>query len=257
LRLTFLGTGTSFGVPVVGCGCDVCRSTDTRDRRTRSGALIEEGGRTLLVDAPPELRLQLLDADVQRLDAVWLTHPHADHLHGLDDLRIFTVRSGRDLPLHLAHAHVDDVRSRFAYVFDGVEAPVGTSKPRLQLEPFDGVAAVDLPIGRARPVAVPHGELTVYGLRVGSLGYVTDCKRLPEAALEALAGVETLVLSALWWGDPHPTHFNIEEAVAAARVVGARRTYLTHLTHRVAHGGLELRLPPDVRPAYDGLTVDL
>ena len=257
MRLTFLGTGTSFGVPVVGCGCTVCRSADPRDRRTRSGALIEHADRTLLVDASPELRLQLLAAGAARIDAVWLTHPHADHLHGLDDLRIFTVRSGRDLPLHLARAHVADVRSRFAYVFDGVEAPVGTSKPRLRLEPFDGPDAVDLPVGPVRPVAVPHGEMTVYGLRVGSLGYVTDCKRLPEAALEALEGVETLVLSALWWGDPHPTHFNIEEAISAARVVGARRTYLTHLTHRVGHADLERRLPPDVRPASDGLAVDL
>ena len=257
MRLTFLGTGTSFGVPVVGCGCGVCRSTDPRDHRMRSGALIEEAGRTLLVDASPELRLQLLAADVQRLDAAWLTHPHADHLHGLDDLRIFTVRSGRDLPLHLAREHMTDVQARFAYVFDGVQAPVGTSKPRLRLEPFDDGAEVDLPIGRVRSVTVPHGELSVFGLRVGSLGYVTDGKRLPEAALKTLAGVETLVLSALWWGDPHPTHFNIEEAVAAARTVGARRTYLTHLTHRVGHADLERRLPPDVRPAYDGLAVDL
>jgi phosphoribosyl 1,2-cyclic phosphate phosphodiesterase len=219
--------------------------------------LIQEGDHTLLVDAPPELRLQLLDAAVQRLDAVWLTHPHADHLHGLDDLRIFTVRSGRDLPLHLARAHVADVQTRFAYVFDGVDAPVGTSKPRLRLEPFDDGGEIDLPIGRVRPVAVPHGDMAVFGLRVGSLGYVTDGKRLPEEALEALVGVETLVLSALWWGDPHPTHFNIEEAIAAARTVGARRTYLTHLTHRVGHADLERRLPPDVRPAYDGLAVDL
>lgn len=242
---------------MVGCGCTVCRSTDPRDHRTRSGALIEHDDRTLLIDASPELRLQLLAAGAARLDAVWLTHPHADHLHGLDDLRIFTVRSGRDLPLHVARAHMDDVRSRFAYVFDGVEAPVGTSKPRLRLEPFDAPDAVDLPVGRVRPVAVPHGSMTVYGLRIGSLGYVTDCKRLPEAALEVLEGVDTLVLSALWWGDPHPTHFNIEEAISAARAVGARRTYLTHLTHRVGHADLEMRLPPDVRPAYDGLAVDL
>lgn len=257
MRLTFLGTGTSFGVPVVGCGCAVCRSADPRDRRMRSGALIEDGGKTLLIDAPPELRLQLLAAGTTRLDAVWLTHPHADHLHGLDDLRIFTVRSGRDLELHVAREHVADVSTRFAYVFDGVEAPVGTSKPRLHLRPYEPTGEVELPIGRVQPIAVPHGAMTVYGLRVGSLGYVTDGKRLPPAALEVLAGVETLVLSALWWGDPHPTHFNIDEAVEAARVVGARRTFLTHLTHRVRHDDLLARLPSDVRPAYDGLSLDL
>ncbi len=257
MKLTFLGTGTSFGVPVVGCGCAVCASIDGRDRRSRSGALLEFGGRQLLIDAPPELRLQLLAADVARLDAVWITHPHADHVHGLDDLRAFSMRSGQDLPVYIAPAHADDLRRRFAYVFDGVEPPPGTTKPRLRLQPFDPSASVRLFDHDVIPVPVPHGDLTVFGLRVGPLGYVTDGKRLSDEALVSLAGVEVLVLNALWWGDPHPTHFNIEEAIAAARVVGARRTFLTHLTHRSSHVDLERRLPPDVRPAYDGLVVDL
>lgn len=257
MRLTFLGSGTSFGVPVVGCGCTVCRSSDPRDRRTRSGALVETDGHTLLIDAPPELRLQLVDAGVQRLDAVWITHPHADHLHGLDDLRIFSVRSGRDLDVFLGGEHADEVRRRFAYVFDGEAAPSGTSKPRLRLRAFGPGDDVPVPGGPARPLPVPHGPMTVYGLRMGSLGYVTDGKVLPPPVLESLRGVEVLVLNALWWGDPHPTHFNVEEAVEAARTVGARRTYLTHLTHRQSHDDLERRLPPEVRPAYDGLVVDL
>jgi phosphoribosyl 1,2-cyclic phosphate phosphodiesterase len=257
LRLTFLGTGTSFGVPVVGCECAVCRSPDPKDRRTRSGALLEFDDRTLLVDAPPELRLQLIASGTTRLDAVWITHPHADHLHGLDDLRIFSVRSGRDLDLHLAAEHADAVRRRFAYAFDGESAPTGTSKPRLRIRPFEGTDPFEV-LGRTvRPLAVPHGNMTVYGLRIGPLGYVTDGKRLPPEALAALEGVDVLVLNALWWGDPHPTHFNVEEAVDAARRVGARRTYLTHLTHRSSHADLENRLPTDVRPAYDGLHIDL
>lgn len=257
MRLTFLGSGTSFGVPVVGCGCRVCRSPDPRDRRTRSGALLESEAGTLLIDAPPELRLQLVAAGVNRLDAVWITHPHADHIHGLDDLRIFSVRSGRDLEVFLAADHADEVRRRFAYVFDDEPAPAGTTKPRLRLRPFRADDEVDLPGGPARPLPVPHGPMTVYGLRVGPVGYVTDGKMLPPPVLEALAGVEVLVLNALWWGDPHPTHFNVEEAVEASRIVGARRTFLTHLTHRQTHEDLERRLPDDVRPAYDGLVVDV
>lgn len=257
MKLTFLGSGTSFGVPVVGCGCRVCRSADPRDRRTRSGAVLDHDGHSLLIDAPPELRLQLVDAGVSRLDAVWITHTHADHLHGLDDLRIFSVRSGRDLDVHLAREHADEVRRRFAYAFDGEPAVKGTSKPRLRLRPFDPGDTVSLAGAEVRPLPVPHGSMTVYGLRMGPVGYVTDGKRLPPPVVEALAGVEVLVLNALWWGDPHPTHFNVEEAVEAARLVGARRTFLTHLTHRQTHEELERRLPDAVRPAYDGLVVDV
>lgn len=257
MRLTFLGSGTSFGVPVVGCGCAVCRSSDPRDRRYRSGALIEVDEGNLLIDASPELRLQLLAADVARLDEVWLTHPHADHLHGLDDLRIFTVRSGRDLPLHVAREHAADVHARFNYVFDGASAPVGTSKPRLRIEPFTGSEVVRVLGHDVVPLPVPHGAMTVYGLRIGPIGYITDGKRLSPEVLQALEGVEVLVLNALWWGDPHPTHFNVEEAIAAAQEVGAPRTFLTHLTHRVGHAELEQRLPSGIAPAYDGLVVEL
>lgn len=257
MKLTFLGTGTSFGVPVVGCGCRVCRSTDPRDQRTRTGALIEVDDRTLLIDAPPELRLQLVAAGVARLDEVWITHPHADHLHGLDDLRIFSVRSGRDLPVHLAKEHADEVGRRFAYVFDGQPAPSGTTKPNLRMRPFGDTDDVSVVGTTARPLPVPHGSMTVYGLRIGPVGYITDGKRLPPPVLEALRGVEVLVLNALWWGDPHPTHFNVEEAVEAALAVGAPRTYLTHLTHRVGHAELEARLPAGIQPAHDGLVVHL
>lgn len=258
MKLTFLGSGTSFGIPVIGCGCTVCRSPDPRDRRTRSGALVEVDGKSLLIDAPPELRLQLVAAGVARLDEVWITHPHADHLHGLDDLRIFSVRSGRDLEVHLAEEHALEVARRFSYVFDGEPAPSGTTKPQLRLRPFEPTAAKVEVIGRsATPLPVPHGAMTVYGLRVGNLGYVTDGKRLPPAVLESLKGVEVLVLNALWWGDPHPTHFNVEEAIEAARAVGAARTYLTHLTHRVGHADLAARLPSGIEPAHDGLVVQL
>lgn len=258
MRLTFLGTGTSFGVPVVGCDCETCTSSDPRDQRTRTGALVDLPGGRLLVDAPPELRLQLLRQGTRQVDAVWITHPHADHVHGLDDLRIFTVRSGRGLPAYLSEEHAADLVRRFPYVFDpSVPLPPGTDRPRIDLRPFDSADPLEILGARVQPLAVPHGPMTVYGLRVGGLGFITDAKTLPPPAVEALRGVDTLVLNALWWGRPHPTHFNIEEAVEAARSVGARRTYLIHLTHRVRHAEMERRLPADIRPAYDGLSLEI
>lgn len=257
LRLTFLGTGTSFGVPVVGCDCEACTSSDPRDRRSRHGALVATDDGTLLVDAPPELRLQLLDAKVGHLDAVWFTHMHADHIHGIDDLRVFTVRRGA-MPAHVPHPYVEQMKEHFRYIFDdSILPPTDSSKPRLTIHGFgpdDTVRAV----GRDfLPVVVPHGDVEVYGFRVGRLGYVTDGKRLPPEALERLAGVDVLVLNALWFGKTHATHFNVEEAVEAAAIVGAERTYLTHLTHRVTHAELLERLPDGVYPAYDGLSVEV
>lgn len=257
MKLTFLGTGTSFGIPVVGCDCRTCTSTDVRDRRTRHGAVLEVDGGRLLVDTPPELRLQLLASGVDRVDAVWFTHLHADHVHGIDDLRIFTVRGG-DLPVYVGAEYRERMAHYFKYIFDESCRPLeGTSKPRLQLNDLHPGRVVDLLGERFQAVEVPHGLVRVYGFRVGGLGYVTDGKSLPPATLEALRGVDTLVLNALWFGKPHPSHFNVEEAVAAARAVGARRTYLTHLTHRVTHQELLDRLPEGVEPAYDGLSIEV
>ena len=257
MRLTFLGTGTSFGVPVVGCDCATCTSPDPRDKRTRNGALLELPGGRLLVDTPPELRMQLLAAHVDRVDAVWITHPHADHLHGVDDLRIFTTRLRMRLPAHVAEEHREEIQARFPYIFNDFEPPAGTTKPLIHLVGFEAGRPHTVLGEEFVPVSTPHGPMTTYGFRVGGLGYITDAKALDEAALETLAGVDTLVLNALWWGNPHPTHFNVEEALEAAAQVGARQTYLVHLTHRLRHAELQEALPPGVAPAYDGLTVEI
>ena len=258
MKLTFLGTGTSFGVPVVGCDCAACTSTDPRDQRTRHGALVDTGEGILLVDTPPELRLQLLRAGVARVDAVWFTHMHADHVHGIDDLRIFTVRGGGDLPAYVPEEYRAHIARYFDYIFDDeYHPPTGSHKPKVSVRTFRAGTPVEI-LGRSfMPVEVPHGPWSVYGFRVGSLGYVTDAKLLPPEALDALRGVDVLVLNALWFGKPHVAHFSIEEAIEAARAVGAERTYLTHLTHRVTQRELEERLPDGVYAAYDGLTVDL
>jgi phosphoribosyl 1,2-cyclic phosphate phosphodiesterase len=257
VKLTFLGTGTSFGVPVVGCDCEACTSDDPRDRRTRHGALIETDDGRLLIDTPPELRLQLLSAKVTGVDAVWFTHIHADHIHGIDDLRAFTVR-GADMPAYVPAEYVDAIKEHFRYIFDDAfKPPEGSSKPQIRVESFDVGTPVPLIGTSFVPVRVPHGEVSVYGFRVGNLGYITDAKTLPPEAIEILSGVDVLVLNALWFGRTHGSHFNIEEAIEAAREVGARRTYLTHLTHRVTHAELLEELPEGVLPAYDGLTVEI
>jgi len=209
------------------------------------------------VDTPPELRLQLLAAGVDEIDAVWFTHVHADHIHGLDDIRIFTVRKG-DMPAWVAREYRGTMEEHFRYIFDdAVLPPDGSSKPRVRLHDFEAGDTLEI-LGRTfAPVRVPHGNCYVYGFRVGGLGYVTDAKMLTADARAALEGVDVLVLNALWFGRPHPSHFNVEEAVEAARAVGARRTYLTHLTHRVRQAELDERLPDGVFGAYDGLTVEI
>jgi phosphoribosyl 1,2-cyclic phosphate phosphodiesterase len=260
LKLRFLGTGTSFGIPVVGCRCAVCTSTDPRDRRTRHAALLtaDDGARTLLVDTPPELRLQLVAAGIDSIDAVWFTHAHADHVHGIDDLRAFSARTRRSLPAWADTVTASFLRRTFAYIFDpAYRPPEGTTKPEIALQTFDDGDVVEAAGFSLRPVPVEHGDMRAWGFRTGPLGYVTDAKTLPPSSLESLRGARVLVLNALWSGNPHPTHFNVEEAVALSREIGAERTYLTHLTHRVRHAALLESLPPGIEPAWDGLVIHI
>jgi len=258
LRLTFLGTGTSFGVPVVGCKCAVCMSSDVRNRRSRHGLLLEADTGTLLIDTPPELRLQLLAAKTSHVDAVYLTHTHADHTHGIDDLRVFSVHGRSSLPLHVASEYEDDLRDRFAY-FLGPSATSlpGTSIPGVELKTFedrDRIEPAGIPM---QVIGFPHGHQRSYGFRTGKLAVIVDAKRVPEDAWSLFEGVETLVINALWFGKSHPTHFTIEEAVETAERIGATRAFLTHLTHSVDHADAERKLPDSVRPAYDGLTIEV
>lgn len=256
MKLTFLGTGTSFGVPQIGCRCAVCHSTDPRDRRTRCGVVIEsDGGTRLLVDTPPELRLQLVASDIDRVDAVLFTHDHADHIHGIDDIRAFTVRRSSPLPMYGPADTLRRLARRFPYIFDDRMKPLpGTSKPEgLAIAMHDGeiVTVGDVVV---EAIAVPHGLVTVFGYRVGPMAYVTDAKSIPAPALARLRGVEVLVLNALFRTE-HPTHLSLAQAVDVAREVGASRTYLTHLTHQNFHADLEAELPPGIAPAFDGLVV--
>jgi phosphoribosyl 1,2-cyclic phosphate phosphodiesterase len=255
VKLTFLGTGTSFGVPQIGCACSVCRSTDPRDKRTRVGAVVESHGTSILIDTPPELRLQLIGAGVQRVDAVLFTHDHADHTHGLDDIRAISVLRGSPLPLYGPAETLASLGSKFPYVFDDSIRPApGSSKPEGSAHPLEPGVTVRIGTLDVVPLAVPHGVMRVFGYRIGAVGYVTDAKTIPDEAYATLHGVKVLVLNALFH-QSHPTHLSFDEAVAAARRVGAERTFLTHLTHNDAHADLEADLPEGVYPAFDGLQV--
>jgi phosphoribosyl 1,2-cyclic phosphate phosphodiesterase len=258
VKLTFLGTGTSFGVPQIGCGCAVCRSPDPRDKRSRVGALIEtDGGTRLLVDTPPELRLQLIANGVDRVDAILFTHDHADHTHGLDDIRALTNRRAAPLTMYGPADSLERLRQRFPYIFDeSMIVLPGTSKPEGRAQSL--VAGVTVQIGDVdvTPVAVPHGRVTVFAYRIGDLAYVTDAKSIPPKAVAVLRGAKVLVINALFRTD-HPSHLSLPEAIDAAREIGAERTYLTHLTHDNFHADLEAELPRDIQPAFDGLTVRL
>jgi phosphoribosyl 1,2-cyclic phosphate phosphodiesterase len=257
MRLTFLGTGTSFGVPQIGCECAVCRSTDPRDQRTRAGAIVESDGATILIDTPPELRLQLIAGGFSNVDAVIYTHEHADHINGIDDLRMFSVRHGRPLPVYGPAETLDRLRSSFGYIFDDAVGPYeGTSKPSLEMHAVEPGRPVRVAGTDVVPLSFRHGHLRVFGYRFGRLAYITDVKAIPRAEREGLRDLDVLVLNALWWR-PHPTHMSIDEAIETAQAIGARRTYLTHLTHETGHADLAARLPEGILPAYDGLIVEV
>jgi phosphoribosyl 1,2-cyclic phosphate phosphodiesterase len=257
MRLTFLGTGTSFGIPQVGCDCPVCRSTDPRDKRTRCSAAVEVDGRIILIDTAPELRLQLLAGHIRRVDAVLYTHAHADHVNGIDDLRIFTARPhGASLTCYGPVEALEQIDRGFRYIFDEVQPYAGTSKPRLSLVPVEAGQRLEIAGTTVLPLAFEHGYVRVFGYRIGRLAYITDAKAIPAAAREQLKGVDVLALNALWHR-PHPTHLSIEEAVEVARSIGARQTFFTHLTHETGHAELAASLPDGIAPAYDGLSIEV
>jgi phosphoribosyl 1,2-cyclic phosphate phosphodiesterase len=252
LRVTMLGSGTSTGVPVIGCACAVCRSENPKNKRWRPGLKLEMGERVVLVDTPTDLRLQALRFGLPRVDAVLFTHSHADHVFGLDDVRIFNFRQGTAIPCYGSEATLKNIRRMFAYVFEAGQE--GGGKPQLDLipvrEPFELLGREIV------PVPVWHGETEVFGYRIGSFAYVTDCNRIPETSFCLLEGVEILILDALRYR-PHSTHFSVEEAMEAAARIGARRTILTHIAHEIDHDDPQVPLRRGVEFGYDGLVLDL
>ena len=247
-----LGSGTSHGVPMIGCRCPVCCSTDPRNQRTRCSAVVSVGAVTLLIDTSTVLRAQALRHGLDRLDAVLYTHTHADHLHGIDDLRSFTLRQRQPLPCYGDAATLRLIRDRYPYIFADPDLRLRWSIPRLELRELRG--PTDVSGVRVVPVPLLHGRLPIYGFRIGRLAYLTDCSEIPHTSWPLLDGLHTLVIDGLR-PQPHETHFSISQALEVVARLRPAQAFLTHLTHDVDHGPTEAQLPADVRLAYDGLRV--
>jgi phosphoribosyl 1,2-cyclic phosphate phosphodiesterase len=253
VRVLFLGTGTSHGVPLIGCECPVCRSTDPRDARLRSSVYIRsDDGLCVLIDTSTDLRQQALRSGLRRIDAILYTHAHADHIMGLDDIRQFNRLSGQPMPIFADAGVLEDLRQTFAYVFrPGTQA--GGGIPSLRLWPIGGPFC--LGAQSIVPIPVFHGERQILGFRLGRVAYLTDCSAIPDSSLALLEDLDVLVLNALR-RESHPTHFSLDEAVAMARRIGARRTFFTHIAHDLSHAEVSAELPEGIALAYDGLAID-
>jgi phosphoribosyl 1,2-cyclic phosphate phosphodiesterase len=253
-RVVFLGTGTSHGVPMIGCACAVCRSTDPRDKRLRPSIYLDIPSHAkLLVDTGPDLRQQALAHEIARVDAVLFTHSHADHILGLDEVRRFNVIQGGTLPCYANAATWDTLRQTFSYIFDG--------KPRLgggipELEPHEIAGPFAVQGVRVMPVPLWHGRMPVLGFRFVNFAYLTDCNRLDDDAWPMVDGVDTLVIDALR-DRPHSTHFSLQESLEVIARIKPRRAYTTHMTHDLGHAETCARLPAGVELAYDGLVLDV
>jgi len=252
MKVTFMGTGTSVGVPAIGCHCGTCTSTDARNRRLRSSVLLRHGEARILIDASFDLRQQALREKLDTLDAVLLTHGHADHVFGLDDVRMYNYHQRRPVPIYASARTASQVKRTFWYVFQ--ESTDASSRPSLALTTVEG--PFDLHGLVVRPFPVIHGEAIITGYRIGSFAYITDGKSIPAESFALLEGLDLLVINTLRRA-PHPTHFTLEETLAAIRAIAPRRALLTHMSHDLEHASLAAELPPAIQPAYDGLTVEV
>lgn len=252
MKLTFLGTGTSTGVPTVGCRCAVCTSPAERDKRTRPSLLVEYSGRTVVIDTTPDFRTQALRQNIQRVDALVFTHDHADHVLGLDDVRPYYFRQKDPIPLYADMRCMESLRRIFTYIFE-------------QSYPYGGILKVDPHLidgpfklwdEQLIPLPVFHGKLPVLGFRFGSVAYITDFSTIPDTTMGLLEGLDVLILDALRH-KPHPTHSTIENSLGLVERLKPARAYFTHIAHELGHDETNAKLPPNVRLAYDGLEVNL
>ena len=249
-----LGSGTSHGVPMIGCECGTCRSIDPRDRRSRASVYIQiADGPSVLVDTTPDLRMQALAYGLKRVDAIVYTHSHADHIMGLDEVRRFNVLQKSAIPCYGDERTLDDLRRTYAYIFHP-DTPRGGGVPQIVTARVAGAFCV----GRATfvPVPIMHGSRTILGYRIGSFAYLTDCSAIPDSSWPLLEGVGTLVLDALR-ERPHPTHLSVQQALGIVDRLKPQRTFFTHMCHDLAHEATCARLPQDVQLAYDGLTFEI
>jgi phosphoribosyl 1,2-cyclic phosphate phosphodiesterase len=255
VTITFLGTGTSSGVPMIGCDCAVCRSLDPRDQRLRVAVHVAVEGRSIVIDTGPDFRQQMLRARVSHLDAVLFTHEHKDHTAGLDDIRAFNFRQQQEMPVYAEPRVLNQLKQEFAYIFAEQKYP---GVPQVRLHPIE---ADDQPFDvvgvSVQPLRALHYRLPVLGFRIGGFAYLTDANFIGPETMQQLRGADTIVLNALR-REPHISHFTLDQAVEVLKNLGPRRAYLTHISHQLGrHREVEAELPPWIRLAYDGLKIEV
>lgn len=248
-----LGSGTSVGVPMIGCHCRVCTSADSRDSRLRPSVLLKLAEKRLLIDTSPDLRYQALRFRIDRIDAVLYTHAHADHILGLDDVRPFNFMQRQEIPIFSSPEAWETIERTFRYVFD--TSPTESSRPKLRPHLFGDEPFLAAGV-KIQPIPVAHGRTVVHGFRFGDCAYLTDHSGIPPASLEKLKGLEVLFLDALRH-NPHPTHSTVEESLRTVELLKPKRTYFTHISHDLLHAKVEASLPPGVHIAFDGLEIPI
>ena len=253
LSITVLGSGTSVGVPTIGCHCAVCSSTDPRDQRLRPSIFIQHEGHGILIDTTPDFRQQALRARIERIDAILFTHSHADHIMGLDDVRPFNFRQGGTIPIYGSPDTLENIQRVFRYIFDPRFAE--SAVPRLVTNVFNS-APVNLFGLDFLPIRLCHGKGTVHGFRFGPVAYLTDHRDIPDESMAQLSGLDVLFLDALRHR-PHPTHSTVERSLESVEKLAPKRAFFTHICHDLAHAETESKLPSHVRLAYDGLEISV
>lgn len=252
LEIILLGTGTSQGIPVIGCSCLTCSSEDPYDKRLRTAAFIQAGDTGLAVDLGPDFRKQMLDNNLSNVHAVLLTHEHNDHISGLDDIRPINFLYKREIPIYGSSRSLLEIRRRFIYAFDPEYHYPGKPRVTSVIINDDPFYIDDI---RVQPIPVDHGEMAVYGFRIGNLAYITDAKTIPATSKELLRNLDVLILNALRF-EPHETHLNIEEAIAIVDELKPNKCFLTHISHDIGkHGDIDKILPQGIRLGYDGLRI--
>jgi phosphoribosyl 1,2-cyclic phosphate phosphodiesterase len=252
MKVVILGCATSTGVPIIGCRCPVCTSDNPKNKRTRCSVFVEFKGNNILIDSSTDLRFQALRHDITRLDAVLYTHSHADHTHGIDELRTFNFVNNMVIPCYANQQTITNLKNNFSYIFDGTHSAGG--KPKLEVNvvenefDFEGIKII--------PVEINHAEWMILGYRIGNFAYLTDCSGVPFESLEKLRDLDLLIVSALRYRE-HPAHFNVEQAVEIAKKINPKLAVFTHMGHEIDYDTLLNELPDNIVPAYDGMEVEL